>query len=55
MKKLSKKDITVETRHDGSLLLSTILNGSYRKSIYYYFSKQEAIRKFVHYLVEHPV
>jgi hypothetical protein len=38
--------MTVERQHNGSLLISDIVNGYYVKKVYYFYSKKEAIKLF---------
>ena len=44
------KKMTVERQHNGSLLISDIVNGYYVKKVYYFYSKKEAIKLFREYI-----
>ena len=36
----------IERQHNGSLLISDIVNGYWIKQVYYFYSKKEAIKLF---------
>jgi len=36
----------IERQHNGSLLISDIVNGYYVKQVYYFYSKKEAMKLF---------
>jgi hypothetical protein len=44
-----EKNMTIERQHNGSLLISDIVNGYYVKKVYYFYSKKEAIKLFREY------
>ena len=44
--------MTIERQHNGSLLISDIVNGYYVKKVYYFYSKKEAMKLFREYLKE---
>ena len=42
----------VERQHNGSLLISDIVNGYFVRKVYYFYSKKEAMKLFREYLKE---
>ena len=38
--------MTIERQHNGSLLISDIVNNQYIKQVYYFYTKKEAIKLF---------
>jgi len=42
--------MTVEKQHNGSFLISDIVNGYYVKKVYYFYSKKEAMKLFREYI-----
>lgn len=45
--KTTKAVCTITKQHNGSLLVSTICNGEYRKMVYYGYSKKHALKQFI--------
>jgi hypothetical protein len=44
-----ERNMIIERQHNGSLLISDIVNGYYVKQVYYFYSKKEAIKLFREY------
>jgi hypothetical protein len=45
-----ERNMTIERQHNGSLLISDIVNGYYVKKVYYFYSKKEAMKLFREYI-----
>lgn len=44
--RFTKDEIMITNNHDGSLVLSIILDGEYKKCVYMLYPKKEAIKRF---------
>jgi hypothetical protein len=45
-----ERNMTIERQHNGSLLISDIVNGYHVKKVYYFYSKKEAMKLFREYI-----
>jgi hypothetical protein len=45
---LKKADLSVSRNIHGAIEISALVNGYYRTISYYFYSKSEAIKKFLH-------
>jgi hypothetical protein len=44
--------MTIEHQHNGSILITDIVNGEYVKQVYYFYELDEAIAAFEAYIAE---